>query len=51
MPYAIHKNPGKETYRVVNKETGEVHAKSTTKEKAQAQIRAMHANEKGGGKK
>ena len=47
MPYAIRKlKNGK--YRVVNADTGEVHAEETTKEKAEAQIRLMNASEHGG---
>lgn len=44
MPYSIIKVKG--GYQVKNKETGHVMAKHTTKEKAEAQIRAIYANKK-----
>ena len=40
MPYAIRKVKG--GYSVVNTKTGVVHAKHTTKPKAEAQIRLLH---------
>jgi hypothetical protein len=46
MPYKIHKlKSGK--YRVVNSKSGKVHARETTKEKAAAQVRLLHAKESG----
>ncbi len=50
MPYAIEKisegkNKGK--YRVVNKQTGKVHAKATSKANAEAQVRLMLGVEHG----
>ena len=46
MPYIIRKNTNKDTYKVINKTTGEVHAKATTKEKAKAQVRLLKSLEK-----
>lgn len=45
MPYSIRK-VGKK-FQVVNTETGEVHAKGTTKKKAEAQIRLLGSKEGG----
>lgn len=53
MPYSIKEN-GDGTVRVVNSLTGKVHAKSTSREDAEAQIRIMKAADKGhrfGGKR
>lgn len=47
MPYSIESN-GDGTYRVVNAITGKVHAKRTSKEKAEKQVRVMEAAEHGG---
>ena len=44
MPYEIKKLPN-ECFAVVNKNTGEVHSKCTTKEKAEAQIKLLRAIE------
>ena len=44
MPYGIVR-VGKNRYKVINKETGKVHAKDTTKAKAEDQIRVMQAAE------
>lgn len=41
MPYFYRKIRGKDLYKVFNKETGEVHAKETTLDKAKAQIRLL----------
>lgn len=49
MPYAIRK-VGKK-FQVVNTATGEVHAKGTTKKKAEAQIRLLGSKEGGGPKR
>ena len=47
MPYQLIKLPtGK--YRVINTETKKVHSDSTTKEKAQSQLRLLNAIEYGG---
>lgn len=40
MPYAIRKNKDG-SYRVFNKKTGEIMAKGTTKQKAEAQVRFL----------
>jgi len=42
MPYVMRKLPNKELYRVSNKETGEVHCKSCTKDNAKKQIRLLN---------
>jgi hypothetical protein len=46
MPYAIRKNRGVDTYKVVNTKTGTIHAKSTTKKNAEAQVRLLESLEK-----
>ena len=48
MPYSIRPTDGKGHYKVVNTETGKVHAKNTTKAKAEAQVRALQMVEHGG---
>jgi len=45
MPYVIRKLPKQELYKVMNKQTGQVLAKHTTKEKAEAQVRLLMARE------
>lgn len=45
MPYAIRKRGS--SYEVVNTETGRVHAKHTTKKKAEAQVRLLRGVEHG----
>lgn len=47
MPYAVEKVEGKRCYRVVNTETGEEHAKCTTKKNAEAQMRLLYGVEQG----
>jgi len=42
MPYIIRKNRNQNTYRVMNAITKDIHAKATTKEKAEAQVRLMN---------
>jgi len=44
MPYKIVKTNN--CYSVVNKESGEVHSKCSTKEKAEAQLKLLYAIEK-----
>lgn len=44
MPYAVLR-VGKGRYAVVNPATGQVHAKNTTKRRAQAQVRLLKAKE------
>jgi hypothetical protein len=52
MPYKVVKKPGTETrFKVVNTKTGYVHAKGTTKKKAQAQLRLLERIEKKPAKK
>jgi len=41
MPYAMRKLPSQNRYRVYNTKTGKVHAKSSTKQKALAQLRLL----------
>lgn len=43
MPYEVKPNGDK--FEVVNSDTGEVKAEHTTKEKAEAQVRLLHAIE------
>ena len=52
MPYQIRKLPNQNKYRVTNKETGRVSAFSTTKKKAEGQVKLlmMRDNQKKGGK-
>lgn len=45
MPYAIRKIRNQNKYKVINTETKEVHAKGTTKPKAEAQVRILKQNE------
>jgi hypothetical protein len=42
MPFIIRKVRNKNCWQVKNKDTGFVHAKCTTKEKAEAQIRLLN---------
>ena len=44
MPYAIRQNRDG-SYRVVNALTGRVHAKRTTRRRAQAQVRLLQQRE------
>lgn len=44
MPYRIEK--AESGYRVVNSLTGRVHARHTTKRRAEAQVRLLKAKEK-----
>jgi hypothetical protein len=41
MPYKILKNADN-SYKLINSDTGRVHAKHTTLEKAKAQMRLLH---------
>ena len=42
MPYKVVKKTGTQTrFKVVNTKTGYVHSKSTTKKKAEAQVRLL----------
>lgn len=47
MPYSIRKIPNKNCYQVKNIETGKIHAKCTTREKAIAQEKLLRAIEHG----
>jgi hypothetical protein len=42
MPYKMIKLRDKNLYKVINSVTGEVHAKGTTRRKAEAQIRLLN---------
>lgn len=46
MPYAIQSN-GDSTFRVVNTDTGKVHAKRVTKKVAKSQLKLLNAIEHG----
>jgi hypothetical protein len=46
MPYVIRKLRNQPFYQVKNIATGEIYAKHTTKAKAEAQVRLLHAKEK-----
>ena len=43
MPYKIRKLPNKDKYRVYNPITKHVHAKSTTKKKAEMQMALLNS--------
>lgn len=44
MPYEIRLKPGtKSVYQVINKNTGKIHSKGTTKTKAEAQLRLLNS--------
>lgn len=49
MPYKLRKIRGKDLYKVVNSETGDVKSKGSTKKDAQAQLRLLRGLEKKGG--
>lgn len=42
MPYLIQKVRNKNCFKVINKETGRILARCTTREKAEKQIRLLH---------
>ena len=42
MPYSIRKLPNKDLYRVVNKRTGQIHARATSLENAKRQVALLH---------
>ena len=41
MPFKMRKLPNRDRYRVYNADTGEIYAYSTTKRKAEAQLRLL----------
>ena len=43
MPYSIRKVRNKNCYKVKNKKTGKVHAKCSTKQNAERQVRLLYA--------
>lgn len=45
MPYEIRENDGK--FEVVNKDSGDVKAKHTSRDKAEAQVKLLHGIEHG----
>jgi hypothetical protein len=49
MPYNIKKKPikGKKDWAIINKNTGKIVGRSTTKKKAEASVRARLASEHG----
>lgn len=47
MPFVMRKLPGKDEYKVYNKETKKVYSKNTSKEKAEAQLRLLRGVEYG----
>jgi hypothetical protein len=49
MPYKLRKIRGKDLYKVINSETGEVKSSGSTKEDAKAQLRLLRGLEKKGG--
>lgn len=46
MPYTIRKVRNKNCWMVKNVDTGDIKAKCTTKEKAEAQVRLLHSLER-----
>lgn len=48
MPYKMVKLRNKNLYKVINTRTGEVHAKRTTRKKAEAQVRLLNSIEREG---
>ncbi len=50
MPYALRKLPNSNFYQVINKKTGHIIAKKTTKSKGEKQIRLLYYIENNGGK-
>ena len=48
MPYIVRKVTNKECYQVKNKETGKIHAKCTTRKKAESQKRILESLETAG---
>jgi hypothetical protein len=42
MPFSTRKLPNRDRYEVYNIDTGEKHAKSTTKRKAESQLRLLN---------
>ena len=49
MPFAKRKLKGQNKFKVFNKDTGRVAAKSTTKEKAERQVRFLNQLKEGEG--
>jgi hypothetical protein len=43
MPFIIRKVRNKDCWQVKNKDTGKIHAKCTTKKKAEAQLRLLNS--------
>lgn len=46
MPYSKIRNPDG-SYRVINRDTGKVHSQHTSEDKADAQLRILHAYDAG----
>ena len=47
MPYLIRKVRDKECYKVINANTGQIHAKCTTRKKAESQVRLLYGIKNG----
>lgn len=47
MPYEVRKVEGEDKWEVVNKGSGDVKAKHTSKEKAEEQVKLLHGIEHG----
>jgi 16S rRNA U1498 N3-methylase RsmE len=47
MPYEVRKVEGEDKWEVVNKDSGDVKAKHTSKEKAEAQVKLLEGIEHG----
>ena len=46
MPYRVVKRKGKKPWKIIKSDTGEEVGSSTSKEKAEASVRARYAGEK-----
>ena len=42
MPYIVRKNKNQPTYRVINAITKQIHAKASTKQNAERQVKLMN---------
>lgn len=43
MPFDIRKVRGKQCYKVINRDTGQIHSKCSTLENAKKQVKLMYA--------
>ena len=46
MPFEIRKVRGKPCYKVINKDTGQIHSKCSTLENAKKQVKIMYASDR-----